>query len=36
MNKLRRIIVLLWAVALATMAMLVVVAGLVTRKGAGR
>jgi hypothetical protein len=36
MNKLRRIIVLLWAVALAAMAMLVVAAGLVTRKGAGR
>jgi hypothetical protein len=38
MNKLRRIIVLLWAVALAAMAMLVVAAGLLlgTRKGAGR
>jgi tetratricopeptide (TPR) repeat protein len=36
MTKLRRIIVLVWAVALAAMAMLVVAAGLVTRKGAGR
>jgi hypothetical protein len=38
MNKLRRIIVLLWAVALVAMAMLVVAAGLLlgTRKGAGR
>jgi len=36
MNKLRRIIVLLWAVALAAMAMLVVAAGLVTRKGSVR
>jgi len=30
MNKLRRIIVLLWAAALAAMAMLAVAAGLVT------
>jgi hypothetical protein len=36
MKKLQRIIILLWAVALAAMAMLVVAAGLVTRKGSGR
>ena len=36
MKKLRRIIILLWAVALGAIAMLVVAAGLVTRKGAGR
>jgi hypothetical protein len=38
MNKLQRIIALLWAVALMAIAMLVVAAGLLlgTRKGAGR
>jgi hypothetical protein len=38
MNKLQRIIVLLWAVALGAIAMSVVAAGLLlgTRKGAGR
>jgi hypothetical protein len=38
MNKLQRIIVLLWAGALMAIAMLVVSAGLLlaTRKGAGR
>jgi len=38
MNKLQRIIPLLWAVALGAIAMLVVAAGLLlgTRKGAGR
>jgi hypothetical protein len=38
MNKLQRIIILLWAVMLGTIAMSVVAAGLLlgTRKGAGR
>jgi hypothetical protein len=38
MNKLQRIIALLWTVALMAIAMLVVAAGLLlgTRKGAGR
>jgi hypothetical protein len=38
MNKLQRIIVLFWAVALGAIAMSVVAAGLLlgTRKGAGR
>ena len=38
LNKLQRIIILLWAVVLGTIAMSVVAAGLLlgTRKGAGR
>jgi hypothetical protein len=38
MNKLQRVIILLWAVVLGTIAMSVVAAGLLlgTRKGAGR